>query len=170
MDLNNAIMLMKIKPTNIREAFEDLKARPGVLAHAITTGPYDLVLFLHGEGWDDLFGKIKNIRTIKGLKATVTLPVHNFYGDIPENVCAIVLTRLMKGDVDVVAEKIHSAELVNFSSSVAGPYDIIMTINPCEVTDHMDLKDRLLTDIRVIDEIKDTLTLTTSKNHYSKQA
>ena len=167
-DLNTAIMLIKAKTNMIKTVFESLKHISGIKAATITMGPYDCVCFLEANGWDNLFEIIKSIRELNGLKSTVSLPVHRNFGKLSAKLSAIILTRLMRGDVDEMAERLYnSSETINYSASVAGPYDIVMSMNPALIRTPAELRQKLLEEIRVFEEIKDTVTLVAGPYYYA---
>ena len=167
MNLTEAVMLVKAKPGRHREIFETLQKKEGVRGIAMTTGPYDFVLFLKADNWGHMFDIIKSVRDPEGVTVTITLPVHVSKGFAPSRVSAIILTRVMRGDVDSVAENIYGrGKRINFSASVAGPYDVVLAINEEYAKDNTEISDIVIDKIQTFKEIKDTLTLTTGGKNY----
>ena len=77
----------------------------------------------------------------------------------------------MRGDVDAIAGEIYEKSgIVNYACSVAGPYDIILTVDPGAVENSIELKEKVISSIRIYQEIKDTLTLEAGPDYFYRSA
>ena len=100
---------------------------------------------------------------------SITLPVHRGYGFTPATVSAFVLTRIIAGDVDELCRRIYDGKFINFSASVAGPYDIVLCITEEEIRSMADISNIVIDRIQSFQEIRETLTLTTGNGFYFKK-
>jgi nitrate reductase NapAB chaperone NapD len=158
--ITKVAILIKIIPGYAKTVFNTLKKVTKIKAAAITTGPYDIIVFVSNKDWSIIFKAVKDIRKIKGVKATITLPMHHTNGFPPKSFFGIVLTRAdaQAIDVDELSEILYKRKHINFSASIAGPYDVILTIETSEI-------DIILEQIHTIKGISDTLTLTTEPQY-----